>query len=183
MKFLFLLFAACATSLKPANPNQTFKTDSGFAFQIPKDFYDSGTRTAGTYFYGKKPKSDGSTTILIVRHAPIVFDGKPLTQAQTLAQFEKDIRAGANSERETMTLNVFSKAGYRGAQCLLYNQVGEDRSPKGLMQMRNIGFLCLHPHHPSNFISMSLSQRTPLNKGFDDITQDQEKLFNSLRFF
>ena len=175
---------ACSLTQKRIDPNFQNETESGFGFQFPMsgEWY-LGDSAKGQYSAGKKPKPDGSTTVAIVRHGPIwTPGGKPMTSSELLDRFQKDIVTESQAGPVSKVESKFSQRKHGGADCLFFNQVGEDNGSHGAMNISNDGMICLHPTRKYQFIWMAISQRVPVGKAGENLAEDEKRFIGSLRF-
>ena len=183
---LILAFSAgCSILQKKLDPSQEYTTDSGFQFRFPMsgEWYP-GSPQNGMYMVGQKPTSDGTSKLAIVRHGPIhTPGGKTMTNKEILDGFKKDIENEAKGGRVGKVKSNFSQKKYSGADCLTFEQSGEDNTANGAMNMNNDGMICLHPVKPYHFIWMAMSERWPLGKfGRSSFPEDKKQFLNSLKF-
>jgi len=184
---ILALATACSLPQKKLDPSQEYSTDSGFQFRFPMsgDWYP-GSPQNGMYMAGQRPTSDGTSKLAIVRHGPIYTPGgKTLTNKEILDGFRRDIENEAKGGRVSKVKSNFSQKKYGGADCLFFDQSGEDNPASGAMKMNmnNEGMICLHPNKPFHFIWMAISERWPLDKpGSPDFAHDKEQFLNSLKF-
>ncbi len=176
--------AGCSHATRKNDPGHHYKTDTGFTFQFPMaGEWFHGKPVKGQYLIGKEPTSDGSTSIVVVRHAPIwTPGGKPMTANELLDGFQKQIEADSKAGRARQIKSTFSRRKQAGADCMFYQQMGQDLGPRGAMDLATEGMICLHPSHNNKFIWMAMSQRVPVGKKREDLSTDKAKLFSSLRF-
>lgn len=179
------LFSACSMFQKKVDPTQVNTTQSGFRFKFPMagDWHE-GPAARGEYTVGQKGADGVSSKMAIVRHSPIVTPaGQPMTHKEMLDGFKKQIEIDSEGGRVSKVKSHFAQKKYRGADCLMFDQVGVDNSPKGPMNMSNDGMICLHPTRPYTFIWMGISERWPLGKTASATYQDDKKRFlQSLEF-
>lgn len=183
---LILAFSTgCSLLQKKVDPAQEYTTDSGFQFRFPMsgEWYP-GSPQNGMYMVGQKPTSDGTSKLAIVRHGPIhTPGGKTMTNKEILDGFKRDIENEAKSGRVSKVKSNFAQKKYSGADCLTFEQSGEDNTANGAMNMNNEGMICLHPNRPYHFIWMAMSERWPLNKSSKPaFADDKKQFFNSLKF-
>ncbi len=179
-----LVIQACSLLQKKIDPDHHFETESGFSFQFPMsgEWY-SGAETKGQYMVGKKPLSDGSSILAVVRHGPVwTPGGKSMTSAEMFEFFKKDIEKDSQGERVSEVKTHFLRKKVGEAECLSFNQLGQDNGSKDIMRLSNDGMICLHPKRRYQFIWMAISQRSPIGKPAEDLTDDENRFFSSLRF-
>lgn len=147
------------------------------------DWYQ-GPAQNGMYLVGQNPASDGTSKLALVRHGPILTPvGKSMTNKEILDRFKRDIENEARDGRTTKVKVNFTETKYSGADCLAFEQMGEDNTAKGVMSLNNEGMICLHPSRPYHFVWMALSERWPLGKSRSSTFSDDKKLFfSSLNF-
>ncbi len=175
---------ACSLMQKKVDPSERVVTDTGFEFRFPmKGEWYPGDGSRGQYVVGKKPSAEGTTTMALVRHGPIhTAGGKAMTSSEILERFQKDIEAEAKAGRVAKVKSQFSRKKRGEAECLFFKQAGEDQGPQQVMNMTNDGMICLHPTKKYNFVWMAISQRTPLGRSPENLTEDEKLFFDSLSF-
>ena len=183
---LILFFSAgCSMLQKKLDPSQEYTTDSGFQFRFPMsgDWYP-GQSQKGLYVVGQKPSSEGTSKITIVRHGPIYIPSDiPMTNKEILDRFKTNIENEAIGGRVSKVRSSFNQVKHNEADCLAFEQSGEDNTPSGAMNMSNQGLICLHPSRPYQFIWIAMSERWPLGKsGSASFSKDTKLLFDSLKF-
>lgn len=179
------LLSGCSMLKKKVNPHEEYSTDSGFGFRFPMsgEWYP-GSSQVGLYVVGQKPQSDGTSKLAIVRHGPLhTPGGKEMTNREMLDVFQKNIEREAQGGRASKVKSTFNRKKYSGADCLYFEQSGEDSTPKGSMNMSNDGMVCLHPRRKYQFVWMAMSERWPLGRSQSaNFSEDKKQFFNSLKF-
>lgn len=182
---LVLAISGCAMLQAKIDPAQSHTTDGGFRFQfsMPGEWYP-GKDAPGQYTAGQKPLPDGTTKLAVVRHGPIwTPGGKPLTNSEMLDGFKKDLEKEAQGGRVANIKSAFSKKKYKNADCLYFEQTGQDKAGQAPMDMNNDGVICLHPKRKAQFIWLTVSERRPAGKPVSAaFGEDKNLLFNSLEF-
>jgi hypothetical protein len=182
---LILVASGCSIFQTKIDPSEQHSTDSGFSFKFPMsgDWYP-GQSSKGHFMVGQKPLNDGSTKLAIVRHGPIwTPGGKSMTNKELLDGFKKDIEKEAQGGRVDKIKSEFIQKKYKNADCLFFNQTGEDNPSQGPMSMTNDGMICLHPKRKYQFIWMAMSERRPVSRpASDTLVDDRKYFFDSLEF-
>lgn len=177
--------AGCSMLQKKVNSEEELSTDSGFSFRFAMsgDWYPGSSQT-GMYMVGQKPQPDGTSKLAIVRYGPIrTHGGKSLTNKEMLEVFKRDIEQGAQGGRVSKVKSNFTQKKLNGADCLFFEQSGEDSTSNGPMNMSNDGLVCLHPRRQYQFIWMAISERWPLGQTPNaNFSEDKNQFFNSLKF-
>lgn len=179
------LLSGCSMLQKKVNPEEEHSTDSGFSFRFPMsgEWYP-GSSQIGMYMARQKPQPDGTSKLAIVRHGPLhTPGGKAMTNKEMLEVFKRDIEREAQGGRVSKVRSNFNQKKYSGADCLYFEQSGENNTPNGSMNMSNEGMVCLHPRRQYQFVWMATSERWPLGKSPSaSFSEDKHQFFNSLRF-
>lgn len=182
---LTLSVSACAMLQTKVDPNESQSTDGGFRFKFAMsgEWY-AGQGNKGLYMVGQKPLSDGTSKLAIVRHGPIwTGGGKPMTNKEILDGFRKDLEKEAQGGRASKVKSEFNQKKYKDADCMYFEQSGEDSPAQGPMSMNNDGLICMHPKHKYQFIWLAISERRPLGKSVSgSFAEDKNRLFESLEF-
>lgn len=177
--------SGCALLQKKVVPTENITTESGFRFKFSMagEWYPGEARK-GAFVVGQKPLSDGTTKLAIVRHGPIwTGGGKPMTNKEILDGFKKDLEKEADGGRVAKIKNEFVQKKYMDADCMYFEQSGEDSSAQGPMSMNNDGLICMHPKQKYQFVWMAITERRPTGKSVSDTFADDKKhLFESLEF-
>jgi hypothetical protein len=171
---------------KKVDPYQKLSSDNGFQFSFPMsgEWFRGNPSPIAQYMAGKEPAPDGTTTLAFVRYGPVwTPNGKAITNKEIFDSFKRDLEKDAKSGRATDVKTQFSNKKYSGAECLSFQQSGQDHPASGSMDMSNDGIICLHPKRPYQFIWLSISERRPLGKPpYDKFADDKKQFFNSLQF-
>ncbi|MBL7544038.1 MAG: hypothetical protein JNL11_09485 [Bdellovibrionaceae bacterium] len=182
---LALLVSSCSMLQKKIDPNEYQSTGSGFRFKFAMtgEWY-AGQGNKGLYMVGQKSSSDGTTKLAIVRHGPIwTGGGKPMTNREILDGFRKDLEKEAQGGRVSKVKSEFNQKKYKDADCIYFEQSGEDSPAQGPMSMNNDGLICLHPKHKYQFVWLAITERRPLGKPVSEsFAEDKKRLFESLDF-
>lgn len=183
---LAIITACSTTKPKAINPEQEFKTTNGFKFKFPMkgDWHRGESSPLAEYVVGQEPKSDGSTTLAIVKHDVFIYTGnKKMTNKDILNVFKEAIvRDAKQGPRLSNVKTQFTEAKYKNADCLFFSQVGLDSTPQGSMTLANDGKVCMHPKKEYVYVWMAIGQRVPLDKSLNDMTSDKQAFFDSLEF-
>ena len=177
--FLSLMVSGCAMVKKKIDPNESHTTDGGFRFKfsMPGE-WNPGQSKPGLYMAGQKSQADATTKVAIVRHGPLwTTGGKPMNNQEKLDGFKKDIEKEAQSGRVAKVKSEFSQKKYKGADCLYFEQTGEDHASQGSKSMNNDGMICLHPKRKHQFIWLAISERRPLGKPVSGTFAEDKKRF------
>ncbi len=188
--YLSIIFAiGCASSPKKVDPQAAIQTSVGFSFKIPMsgEWY-TGPQTENVFIFGKKTVNNKDNSILAeVRHDKVDNSLKEAkTNKQILDFYRLSLLADASGGRIKNTRSDFKQKKFKTADCLYFNQVGEDLEARGTtfphMQISFKGILCLHPKDRTKFIRLALSQRVMMNAKFDDLSKDEQVFHDSLEF-
>ncbi len=135
------------------------------------------------YIAGKKPLTDGTSTLAVVRHGSVWRpNDKAISNVEILNGFQKNIEADSKIGRVKNITSHFSRLKYKKADCLSFEQTGVDSVSDKALQILNDGLICLHPNIAYHFIWMALSYRSPKNIVRSYLASDKTLFFDSLNF-
>ncbi len=183
--FVGLLISSCAIFKKRIDPEIAYTTDSGFRFKfaMPGEWYP-GPGAQGQYVVGQNAADSGSSKLALVKHGPVFTNnGAAASNSEILASFKKNIEAESKGGRVNKVSNEFTQKKFKGADCLFFQQTGEDAGAAAPMTIRNDGLVCLNPKRKYNYIWMAISERNPVTQPpSQTLTKDKQSLFESLEF-
>lgn len=188
-----IFLVSCATNqMKPVPPKTPYETGVGFTTQIPPNgpWYEIKTPEGGGFVLGREPssqdKEDGSTVIAEVRFGKLdVKELKLKKYPEVLKFFENTMKQPELADRFEKTSSHFKNIKFKGAECMNYEQISEGdklvKSRKGEpMKMSVRGLVCLHPKDLGTYIRMTISQRIPNSRPFEDLKVTETQFYNTL---
>ncbi len=178
------LALSCACSSRPTkiDPATDYHRGKLFKVSFPMEGEWSVMQNSAEHFQVGSKNDDG-TMVAFVRTGSL--QSTPLasgTAAAKLKAFETDIENEAKIARVRKIKSRYRNDKHRAADCLFYDQDGEDQTPKGPMPMVLSGMVCLHPKSSSDFVWMGISHRGPTPYPAEEWPVERDQFFGTLRF-